>query len=130
MTQQAENVDSGQLPKAGHDLSLWCAVLGAPVLFLCHQLVCYMLVPWVCMTGKRPVLYLVSAGFLVATIIGGLLAWREFRHAGSGLPGSKTDPPLGRSQMLSVLGMMSSGLFSLAIVAQAIASFMVDPCTN
>jgi hypothetical protein len=118
------------LPREGRDLSLWAAVLGAPTLWLCHLQLSYMLVPWCCASGKRWVLHGVSLFFLLLTLGGGALALREFRNAGSPPSSERTSPPLGRTALLSVVGMMSCGLFFLAILFQAIASFILDPCVD
>jgi hypothetical protein len=118
------------LPREGRDLSLWTAVLGAPTLWLCHLQLSYMLVPWCCTSGKRWVLHLVSLFFLLLTLGGGALALREYRNAGSPTASEHTRPPLGRAALLSVVGMMSCALFFLAILFQAIASFILGPCVD
>jgi hypothetical protein len=131
MTTQTDPVPPpSALPREGRDLSLWAAVLGAPVLWLSHLQVSYMLVPWTCATGRRWVLHAVSAGFLALTLAGGWLAWREFKRAGNGPSSPELDAPLGRSRLLSAIGLMSAGLFALAIFAQALASFFLDPCAD
>lgn len=69
MASQTESIEN--IPREGHDLSLWTAVLGAPVLWLCHLQLSYMLVPWCCSSGKRWVLHVVSAVLLALTLGGG-----------------------------------------------------------
>lgn len=128
MASQTESIEN--IPREGHDLSLWTAVLGAPVLWLCHLQLSYMLVPWCCSSGKRWVLHVVSAVLLALTLGGGGLAWREYRQVGTEGPAGTTDPLLGRSRLLALVGILSSGLFALAIVAQAIPSFILDPCVE
>ena len=117
-----------EVPREGRDRSLWLAVLGAPFLFLCHLQLNYMLVLWACTSGKRWVLPLVSALFLALTAAGGVVAWHELRDA----QGTDTEPhvttPLGRHRYLAALGVMTSALFFLGILAQALATFIIDPC--
>jgi hypothetical protein len=121
------------LPREGRDLSLWTACLGAPVLWLLHLQTAYMLVNYACATHNKMPLFFASSLFLLLTVAGGYPAFKEFRAAGgmsmaSGQPTS--DPPIGRARLLATVGLMSSALFFLAILAQALASFILDPCAT
>jgi hypothetical protein len=115
------------LPAEGRDLSLWFAVLGAPVLYLCHHELNYCLVPWAGATGRRWVLTLVFGAFLVLLLGSAGIAWRDLRRA-PGLPdASNPDSPLNRHRLLSVLGLMAAALFFLLVLAQGIATLILDP---
>jgi hypothetical protein len=122
-----------RLPKAGHDLSLWTAFLGAPVLWLLHLQTAYTLVQYCCSHHTKMPLYISSAIYLILTLAGGYPAFHEFRAAG-GIPVATSiptaDPPLGRTRLLATVGLMSTALFFLAIFAQALASFFLNPCAN
>jgi hypothetical protein len=122
-----------RVPREGRDPSLWTAFLGAPVLWLLHLQTAYMLVQYACAHHSKMPLYLTSCLFLLLTLAGGYPAFREFRAAGgiSMATGQPTaDPPLGRTRLLATVGLMSSALFYLAILAQALASFFFNPCAT
>jgi hypothetical protein len=122
-----------RVPREGRDLSLWTAFLGAPVLWLCHLQTEYMLVQYACGHHTKMPLLWTSALYLVLTLAGGYPAFREFQAAGglSMATGAPTaDPPAGRSRLLATVGLMSTGMFFLAILAQALASFFLDPCVT
>jgi hypothetical protein len=97
-------------------VSMWAAVLGAPVLWAVH------------LSGRIWMMHATSLAFLVLTSAGGALAWRDWRRVGEGSPKSAEGGELGRARFLAVLGMLTSGLFFLIILATSLAAFFVDPC--
>ena len=111
----------------GESLALWIGVLGGPVLWLVQLQTLYMLVPWVCTSGKHWALYLASSVFFILAGAPLVVAWRcrqtvdpEFRDSvGSG-----------RRIFMANLGVLVSGLFLLVILAQAIPSFFLNPCQD
>ena len=115
------------VPREGRDLSLWLAVLGAPFLYLCHHQLNYMLVPWALVSGKRWMLSVVSAVFLLLLLGSAGIAWREIRRAPGPPDDTGADVPLNRHRLLSVLGFMTAGLFFLLVLAQGIATLILDP---
>jgi hypothetical protein len=108
-------------------LSLWTGVLGAPILwaiqlesiyslsrFVCHR-------PWV-----EKLQHVGNAGLLLLAIgccIHAFVDWRRLHDAESTGPGAE-----GRSRFMSVLGMMTSTLFILLMIAEWVPLFLIDPC--
>src|SRR5256885_891857 len=116
------------VPKESRTVSLWAGVLGAPLLWAFQLNLNYMIVPRICRNHHTGVFHLLSVLFLLAVIACGALCWMEWVHIGRA--GSDDDEPggVGRVHFLSVLGMLSSLLFAIAIIAQALASFYINPC--
>jgi hypothetical protein len=104
------------------------AVLGGPLVWLAQFQLNYALVPRMCAAGTALPLHLVFVVALLLVAGAGLLAWRTWRTAGAGWPSSDEGGPVGRSRLLGALGLMTSTLFSLVILAQWIPTFIVDPC--
>jgi hypothetical protein len=117
-----------RVPAEGHDLSLWLGVLGAPFLYLCHHELNYTLVRLACASGKRWILPATSAVFLVLLLGSMGVSWRDI-HRVPGMPDDAApDAPLNRHRLLSVLGLMTGALFFLLVLAQGIATLILDPC--
>ena len=104
------------------------ATLGGPLVWLAQFELNYALVPRMCAAGTTLPLHLVFVGSLLLVAGAGLLAWRTWRTAGAEWPGSAEGGPVGRSRLLGALGLMTSALVFLVILAQWIPAFLVDPC--
>jgi hypothetical protein len=109
------------------NLALWIGILGTPLLWLVQFQINYMLVPWACATGHRWPLHATTALFLVLAAIPIYVARRCQQASGSGQRETSGD---GRRRFMAVLGLYSSTLFFLVIVAQGIPSFILDPCLD
>jgi hypothetical protein len=109
-----------------NDLLEWFGILAGPFAWLTQFLVNYALVRWECMNHGRLALHIVSAVSLVVVISGGIVSTiyfsrtRQFSAASEKL--------LARRHFMAALGILSSSLYALGIIAQAIPSFMLDPC--
>jgi hypothetical protein len=100
--------------------ALWAGVLGAPLAWSLQLQVGYALVPWVCRHQVHWVLPALTVLFVLIAVACGLLSWRDFHRSG----------PAGRTRFLGALGLMTSSLFGLVILAQGIAWFFIDPCLH
>ncbi len=109
---------------------MWVAVLAGPVGWLIQFQARYSLVPWVCASGYRFVLHLISLVFLLGVAGAGLVCWRRWVQAGARWP-AETDPPRqGRVEFLWGLGILTNTMFGLVIIAQAIPAFILNPCQD
>jgi hypothetical protein len=104
-------------------VSLWAGVIVAPLLWACQLELEYALVPWIGGHGKHFLLYLVTVVFLVLTLICLWLCWKEWATVWKA---TEREHHVTRAAFLSMLGMWSSALFALIILAQGIASFFLD----
>jgi len=110
---------------AGNDILEWFGILAGPLVWLTQFLANYALVRWECIHHGKLSLHIVSAVSLAIVIFSGIIAvvyffkTREYSAASEQLPA--------RPHFMAVLGILSASLFSFAIIAQAIPSFILDP---
>ena len=112
----------------GPDLILlFTAFLLPPFAFFLNLQLSYLAVPWACATGHEILLHLISAGTLLLAASNGFIAWREWKKGGRAWPDESAgrEP---RNRFVLVVGILMSSLFSLAILAQWIPSFVLGPC--
>ncbi len=110
--------------------SLWAGMIGSPLVWLTQFLICYALVPYVCHTQKFFSLHLTTLVALILVAGAGVLCWREWVDAGLRAPQSADGDRLGTTRLAAVVGLLTSTLAFLLILAQGIAPFFIDPCTN
>jgi len=110
------------------DLMLWTGVLAGPIGWLLQFQARYSLVDWACSAGKTYVLHVISLGFLAIALGSGFLSLRLWRSVGCKWPSDSQDGRAARVTFLSSLGVLTSGMFSLVIVAQALPALWIDPC--
>ena len=106
---------------------LWYALLAGPLAWMLGLNADYSLVRVACAKGTMLPLHLVTLVTLLLAASGGLVAWREWRRDGAEWPGEEATV-LERSRFMSVVGLMASALFSLAILAQWAAKLFLGPC--
>jgi hypothetical protein len=107
--------------------ALFTGLLLAPVAFLANLEIAYALVHPACRLGNRLPLHAVHAGAVVFALAGLLTAWRIWRAEGVEWP-AYAGGPLARTRFLAGLGVATSALFLLVLVAQWIPSFVLSPC--
>jgi len=117
----------GEFNQPGGIFALWAGFLIAPLAFLLNLQTSYMLVPFACSTGQVFWLHVASAGALVLALFGASIALRNWQRTGRGWQ-SEGGSAAARSRFMAITGLLMSGLFSLIILAQWIADFIIDPC--
>lgn len=110
--------------------ALWAGIIGAPLVWLTQFIICYALVPYVCHTRKFFSMHLTIAVALILVAGLGAVCWHEWKISGERSPQSNDCDRLGTTRLAAVVGLLSSSLTLLLILAQLIATFMVDPCAN
>ncbi|MDQ3819194.1 MAG: hypothetical protein M3362_16170, partial [Acidobacteriota bacterium] len=115
----AREKDDKKLSQTGSQLLLWTGVLLAPFVWSTQMEVNYLLVPYACMTGHRVVLYLVTLVALILAAAGGLISWRNWQEAGREMPDDAGDART-RSRFMALLGLLTSAMFFVVILAQGI----------
>jgi hypothetical protein len=112
--------------KSSHDATEWFGILIGPVAWLTQFLTNYALVRLACKEHNNLLLHLISGVFLVIVISGGTVSassfFRSRQHSASG------EELSARPHFMATLGISSAALFAFAIVMQALASFILDPC--
>jgi hypothetical protein len=117
----------GEFSKTRGILWLWTGLLVAPLTFLLHLQVNYMLTTQLCPGGRKLILHLVTLAFLLVAASGGFVAWRNWEASGRKWPG-EAGSVLERSRFMAVVGLLISALIILAFIAQLIPQFIFDPC--
>jgi hypothetical protein len=102
-------------------------VLLPALAFLLNLEIEYVVVPWSCANDANMAVRLVPIALLIVALVGGLVAWREWTAAGRGWP-ADDHGVIARARFLAVLGLLSSGLFTMLIIAQWMPSFFFGPC--
>ena len=110
--------------------ALWAGIIGAPLVWLTQFLICYALVPYVCHTRKFYSLHLTTLIALVLVATAGVVCWKEWTVSGLQSPKSEDCDRLGSTRLAAVVGLLSSSLSFLLILAQGMAPFFIDPCAN
>lgn len=104
---------------------LLAGLLVAPLTWLAHLGLSYALVPWTCARGHRSVLLLVSAAALAVAASGGVAAWNSWP---SGRPRAGEPRDIEGARLLSLLGLVLSLSFIVALLASAIPTLVLRPC--
>jgi hypothetical protein len=106
---------------------LWTGILTGPIAWAADLMVRYSLVHWSCGMQQTMVLELISSLTLVLVIAGGVVAWRALVRTPSR---AATDGgrPVDRGRFMALLGVLTSGLFALVVVAGAVPQWILDAC--
>jgi hypothetical protein len=107
--------------------ALYFALLGPPIAWALGLNAQYSLVRVACASASNLPLHLVNVVTLSLALGAGVVAWREWRNSGRGWPDERGGT-IPRSRFMAVMGLLSSALFALAILAQWVASFILNPC--
>ena len=104
----------------------WVALALAPAAFAAHLQIAYVLVPWACSTGQHGWLHLVNVLAVALAIVGTLLGWRVVRRSDDAPEDGAG--PVPRTRFIGDMAFGVSGMLTLILVAQAIASVVLSPC--
>jgi hypothetical protein len=107
--------------------ALWAGILVAPAAFAANLQLGYLMVHPACLRNDLTPLHVVQILCLLVALGGGLIAWGALRRERAGAPGEVAGRG-DRSRFLAGLGVWSSGLFALVIVAQSVPSFVLHQC--
>ncbi len=106
------------------DLGLWLGIIGPPSLWLIQFQSVYLMVYPACGTGRTLNIGLTCAVFFVVIAALGIYPrknWMDNRTPENVVSRTR--------RFMSIVGVMTTALFLLVVVAQWIAGVMVDPCT-
>lgn len=113
---------AGTTPRA-----LWLLVVFAPVIVAIEMQLNFVLVRQACSAQRNVALYVVSGVAVVLTVAAAIVAFRIWRQAGEAPPSEGGDLA-SRVGFISVLGILSSVMSFLVVLAQGIATVHFDPC--
>src|SRR4051812_22944736 len=104
-------------------LAVWVGILLPPIVWGVQMEINYALVRQACVLERKAALYLVTGVALLLVLVAALVSASKWKESGAGWPNESSDPRT-RLRFLSLLGLLSSGLFFLAIAAQGIATII------
>jgi len=110
-------------------LRLGIAFVAGPVLALLMQSLAYSEVPWACTTGKRAVMHVIPAVFVLLTlvaIVASYSAWSGTGHDGRMDAATVRE----RTRFLGLCGLTLSLASLVLIVAMWVPLFVFDPCVR
>jgi hypothetical protein len=107
--------------------ALWMLVVAAPIVVAAEMQANFVLVRQACSMQRNVALYAVIVVAMALTIAAGLVAVSIWRRAGATWPVDAADVA-SRVRFISVLGLLSSAMSFLVILAQGIATVHFDPC--
>jgi hypothetical protein len=108
-------------------LPLWTGILAGPVAWAFDLMASYAVVKWVCHTQRYTVLPLITIASLVIVTAAALISWAALIRTTTDVP-TDGGQPRQRARFMAVLGLSSSALFALQIVAGAIPHWVLDAC--
>ena len=107
--------------------ALWLLMIAGPVIVAAEQQINFVLVRQACSAQRNVALYVVVIVAMLLTIATAMIGLSIWRRAGAEWPTEAVDLA-NRIRFISVLGILSSAMSFLVIVAQGIATVHFDPC--
>jgi hypothetical protein len=109
------------------DFALWTSMLLGPIAWFLNFQIIYGFAAVACKTGKLRMFF--SCGITLAIVLGGVVlsVWL-FMMSRKREPDELTDQLQNRAHFMAVVGLLLNLMFMLTIIAQIIASIMLDPC--
>jgi vacuolar-type H+-ATPase subunit I/STV1 len=107
--------------------ALWLLVVAGPAIVAIEQQMNFVLVRQACSMQRNVALYVVTIVALLLTIATVMVGVSIWRRAGAAWP-TEADDLANRIRFVAVLGILSSAMSFLVIVAQGIATIHFNPC--
>jgi len=104
----------------------WLGILIGPVAWLTQFLLKYVVVRWECIHQSKVAVNAIPVVFLLLVIGGGIISLIYALKTGKSF--AESEKISARPHFMAVLGIFSAALFTLAIVMQAIPTFILNPC--
>jgi hypothetical protein len=108
-------------------LPLWAGILAGPVAWAVDLSASYALVKWTCASQREAVLHLITLASLLVIVGGAVVSWVALQHTAADVP-TDGGGPRQRARFMAILGLASSALFALMIIAIAIPRWVLDAC--
>ena len=105
----------------------WLLVVLGPIILAIEMQINFVLVRQACSAGRNTGLYAVTILAIALTLATAFIAFAIWKQAGTSWPTEAADPAT-RIRFIAVLGILSSAMSLLVIVAQGIAMIQFDPC--
>ena len=106
---------------------LWLLMIAGPIIVAIEQQINFVLVRQACSMQRNVALYAITIVAMLLTIATVMIGVSIWRRAGAVWPTEAVDLA-NRIRFISVLGVLSSVMSFLVIVAQGIATVVFNPC--
>jgi hypothetical protein len=106
-------------------LAMWGAIAAAPLAWVLHLNVAYLLAALVCTPALAVWLYGFTLLMLAIAVVGAVACGRLYRRTAGP---AQDDPAAARTHFLVGTGLLGSVLFILAIIAQTVPMTVYPPC--
>ena len=132
MSESAVRMARPERPRLGSGGAQWYGIVVPACAMLANVGLGYALVPWSCAGKSQWALHATALGLLLIAASGALVGAGQWRQGG----GNSSDANAGddlrderaRARFMGALAMASGVLFSVAIVAQWLATVFISPC--
>jgi hypothetical protein len=108
-------------------LPLWTGILAGPIVWAFDLMASYSVVKWVCHTKAYGVLSLITIASLAVVVAAAVISWTALMRTANDIP-TDGGRPRQRARFMALLGLASSALFALQILAGAIPHWVLDAC--
>jgi len=108
-------------------LPLWTGILAGPIAWAFDLTASYALVKWACNTDTYATLHLLTIVSLALALVGWVTSWMALRRTSHDVP-TDGGHPRQRARFMAILGLTTSALFTLTILAGALPRWMLDAC--
>jgi len=107
--------------------ALWLLVVLGPIICAIEMQMNFVLVRQACSAQRNLVLYAVIIVAIALTVATAFVAYAIWKQAGTTWPSEAPDLAT-RIRFITVLGILSSGMSFLVVLAQGIATIYFNPC--
>ena len=107
--------------------ALWLLIVVPPIILAAAMQANYVFVRQACSAQRKVGLYVVIIAGIVLVVATALIAFGIWRVEGTRWPTEAADLPT-RIRFIAVLGILSSVMSLLVLIAQGIATVTLDPC--
>jgi hypothetical protein len=108
-------------------LPLWIGILAGPIAWALDLSASYTIVKWACATRNDGVFHLITFASLAMVGGGAVVSWLAFQTTAGDDP-TDGGRPRQRARFMAILGLLTSALFALQIIAGAIPHWVLDAC--
>lgn len=123
----AHELDAARDDVDRHLAGQWLGMFLAPATFFAHLQVAYLLVPWACERQTTLWLHVTGAAAVLLAAAGTAIAWLTWVRVGRHAPGEAAGPAP-RARLLAIVGVATSAMFVLLLLAQVATAFFIPPC--
>jgi hypothetical protein len=108
-------------------LPLWAGILAGPAAWALDLSISYAMVKWTCTSQREALLHAITPAALLLVAGGAAVSFMALQHTSGDTP-TDGGQPRQRARFMAILGLTSSALFALTILAGAIPRWVLDAC--